>query len=127
MAAAFTPSSFSAADLSRPLVPDPLNPGKMKVDTSNFGYQSSTPGQIVVVRAVYEWPTFVTGLGLNLSDLSNNKRLLMSTAYASWPMSWITSAMTSAIACSVWRAINHTLAHGLESFRIHDRPKPSGS
>jgi Flp pilus assembly protein TadG len=75
-----TASSFNAADLSRPLVPDPLNPGKMKLDTSSFGYQSSTPGQIVVVRVVYEWPTFVTGLGLNLSDLSNGKRLLMSTA-----------------------------------------------
>jgi Flp pilus assembly protein TadG len=75
-----TTSSFSSADLSLPLVPDPLNPGKMKVDTSNFAYQSSTPGQIVVVRVVYEWPTFVTGLGLNLSTLSDGNRLLMSTA-----------------------------------------------
>jgi Flp pilus assembly protein TadG len=75
-----TTTSFSVANLSRPLVPDPLNPGKMKVDTSSFGYQSSNPGQIVVVRVVYEWPTFVRGLGLNLSDLSDGNRLLMSTA-----------------------------------------------
>ena len=75
-----TASSFSSANLARPLVPDPLKPGQMKVDTSSFGYQSSTPGQIVVVRVVYEWPTFVTGLGLNLSDLSDGNRLLMSTA-----------------------------------------------
>lgn len=75
-----TATSFSSANFSRPLVPDPLNPGKMKVDTSSFGYQASNPGQIVVVRVVYEWPTFVKGLGLNLSDLSDGNRLLMSTA-----------------------------------------------
>jgi Flp pilus assembly protein TadG len=75
-----TATAFSNANLARPTVPDPLKPGQMKVDTSSFGYQSSTPGQIVVVRAVYEWPTFVTALGLNLSDLSNGNRLLMSTA-----------------------------------------------
>lgn len=75
-----TATSFTTANLTRPTVPDPLKPGQMKVNTSTFGYQASTPGQIVVVRVVYEWPTFVTGLGLNLSDLSNGNRLLMSTA-----------------------------------------------
>jgi Flp pilus assembly protein TadG len=73
-------STFATADMTRPTVPDPLNPGKMKVDTTNFGYQASNPGQIVVVRVVYEWPTFVHGFGLNLTDLSNGNRLLMSTA-----------------------------------------------
>jgi Flp pilus assembly protein TadG len=73
-------SSFSTANFSRPLVPDPLHPGQFKVDTSSFGYQSSAPGEIVVVRVVYEWPTFVHGLGLNLSTLSNGNRLLMSAA-----------------------------------------------
>lgn len=75
-----TASGFSTADLSLPVVPDPQHPGQMKVDTSSFAYQSSTPGQIVVVRVVYEWPTFVTGLGLNLSTLSDGNRLLMSAA-----------------------------------------------
>ncbi len=73
-------SSFGTADFSRPLVPDPLKPGQFKVDTSSFGYQASNPGEIVVVRVVYEWPTFVNGLGLNLSTLSNGNRLLMSAA-----------------------------------------------
>jgi Flp pilus assembly protein TadG len=73
-------ASFSAADLSPPVVDDPLNPGKKKTDTSNFGYQATQPGDVVVVRVVYEWPTFVSGLGLNLSNLSNGNRLLMSTA-----------------------------------------------
>ena len=75
-----TSASFAGADLSPPVVPDPLNPGKKKTDTSSFAYQATTPGQIVIVRVVYEWPTFVRGLGLNLSTLSNNNRLLMSTA-----------------------------------------------
>jgi Flp pilus assembly protein TadG len=75
-----TAASFSGANLSQPTVPDPLYPGKKKTDTSNFAYQASAPGQIVVVRVIYEWPTFVTGLGLNLSTLSNGKRLLMSAA-----------------------------------------------
>jgi Flp pilus assembly protein TadG len=75
-----TAAAFDINDLRRPLVDDPAHPGEKKVDTSNFGYQASGPGQIVVVRVIYEWPTFVRGLGLNMADLSNGKRLLMSAA-----------------------------------------------
>jgi hypothetical protein len=35
----------------------------------------------VVVRAFYQWPLFVTGLGFNLANLTGGKRLL-SGSYA---------------------------------------------
>jgi Flp pilus assembly protein TadG len=75
-----TAATFAAADLSAPTVPDPAHPGQKKVDTATWGYQVSNPGDIVVVRVAYEWPTFVTALGFSLAQLSNSKRLLMSTA-----------------------------------------------
>jgi Flp pilus assembly protein TadG len=73
-------TAFNVADFSTPTVPDPLNPGKVKVDVTNWGYQSSQPGQIVVVRVVYEWPTFIHNLGLNMTTLSDGNRLLMATS-----------------------------------------------
>jgi len=47
--------------------------------TGDFGYQPGGPGDIVVVRLLYQWPVYVSLLGLNLSDMSSGKRLLMST------------------------------------------------
>ena len=38
------------------------------------------PGDIVVVRLLYEWPVYVSLLGLNLADLAGSKRLIMATA-----------------------------------------------
>lgn len=49
------------------------------LQTSAFGYQPGGPGDIVVVRLLYQWPVYVSLLGLNLSDMSGSKRLLMST------------------------------------------------
>ena len=49
------------------------------LQTNNFGYLPGGPGDIVVVRLMYQWPVYVSLLGLNLSDLSGGKRLLMST------------------------------------------------
>jgi len=46
---------------------------------TNFGYTPGGPGDIVVVKLMYQWPVYVSLLGLNLSDLSGGKRLLMST------------------------------------------------
>jgi Flp pilus assembly protein TadG len=48
-------------------------------DTSSFGYTPGGPGDIVVVRLMYQWPVYVSLLGLNLADTSGSKRLLMST------------------------------------------------
>lgn len=51
---------------------------------NNFTYQSSNPGDTVVVRAFYQWPLFVTKLGYNITNIgcgtSNTYRLLASTA-----------------------------------------------
>lgn len=52
-----------------------------KLDTSDFGYSPGKQGDVVVVRVVYEWPTFVRGLvGFDMSTLPNGKHLLMATA-----------------------------------------------
>lgn len=50
------------------------------LQTSSFGYQPGGPGQIVVVRLMYQWPVFASMLGLNLSDMAGSKRLIMATA-----------------------------------------------
>jgi len=47
---------------------------------NNMKYCPGDSGDIVVVRLFYQWPTFVTGLGFNLSNLSGNKILLSATA-----------------------------------------------
>jgi Flp pilus assembly protein TadG len=68
-------SQFSDINLSTlPLDED----GKLKTD--GFVYQPGGPGDIVVVRIMYQWPVYVSLLGLNLSDMAGGKRLLMSTS-----------------------------------------------
>ena len=47
---------------------------------NNMQYNPGGSGSIVVVRLFYQWPTFVTGLGFNLSNLSNGTVLLSATA-----------------------------------------------
>jgi Flp pilus assembly protein TadG len=49
----------------------------------NFNPTQYTPGasgQITVVKVSYLWPIFVTGLGYNIANQPNNKRLLTATA-----------------------------------------------
>jgi hypothetical protein len=48
--------------------------------TNIWQYNPGSPGQIVVVRAMYQWPVFLGPLGFNLSNLANGDRLLMATA-----------------------------------------------
>jgi len=68
-------SQFADINLSTlPLDAD----GKLKTDS--FVYQPGGPGEIVVVRVMYQWPVHVSLLGLNLSDMAGGKRLLMSTS-----------------------------------------------
>jgi Flp pilus assembly protein TadG len=48
--------------------------------TNNFVYQPGGPGDIVVVRLMYQWPVYVSLLGFNgLSNMSGSNRLLVST------------------------------------------------
>jgi Flp pilus assembly protein TadG len=65
---------FSGVDLGAPLDEDG------NLDTSDFVFQPGGKGSIIVVRVAYEWPTFLRQFGLDLANLPNGKRLLMSTA-----------------------------------------------
>ncbi len=64
-------TNFASVPLAKP-----ITGGVMDTNTS---YSPGTPGDIVVVKLMYQWPVYVSLLGLNLSDLSGGKRLLMST------------------------------------------------
>jgi Flp pilus assembly protein TadG len=71
-------SSFSSANPG----PVPIKDGK--VDSSGFGFDAgtgSTPGnpQIVTVRAVYQWPIYMSLMNPGLADIGNT-RLLVATA-----------------------------------------------
>lgn len=70
-------SSFSAITIVSPID----DTGKLN---NNFVYQSSNPGDTVVVRAFYQWPLFVTRLGYDIANIgsgsSNPYRLLAATA-----------------------------------------------
>ena len=64
-------SNFATVNTAKPIT-------NGQVDT-NVGFEPGEPGDIVVVRLMYQWPVYVSLLGLNLSDVSGGKRLLMST------------------------------------------------
>jgi Flp pilus assembly protein TadG len=66
-------STFASANTSKPI------DANGNVQTGTFGYAPGGPGSIVVVRLVYQWPVYVSLLGLNLADSAGSKRLLMST------------------------------------------------
>jgi len=68
-----TYSSFASVDNSPPLDAN----GNLK---TNFGYQPGGPGDIVVVRLMYQWPVYASLLGFNLGNMAGNKRLIMATA-----------------------------------------------
>nr|WP_296576828.1 TadE/TadG family type IV pilus assembly protein [Phreatobacter sp.] len=50
------------------------------VNYAGMTYSQGNGGDIVVVRAVYEWPVLMPTFGLTVGNLSNGKRLLMATA-----------------------------------------------
>ena len=66
-------SSFASISTSKP-----VDSGG-NLQTSSFGYSPGGPCAIVVVRLMYQWPVYVSLVGLNLSDTAGSKRLLMST------------------------------------------------
>jgi Flp pilus assembly protein TadG len=69
-------SSFSVANAGAPTL---TYNGSGQV-TNAWQYNPGSPGQIVVVRAMYQWSTFLGPLGFNLSNLSNGHRLIMASA-----------------------------------------------
>jgi len=50
------------------------------LQVNDFGYAPGGPNDIIVVRIMYQWPVYVSLLGLNLADMAGNKRLLVATA-----------------------------------------------
>lgn len=68
-----TAANFGNADMSKP-----INASGDFVN--NFTYQPGAAGDIVVVRAMYQWPVYVSLLGLHLANMNGGKRLLMATA-----------------------------------------------
>ncbi|HOV03219.1 MAG TPA: pilus assembly protein [Kaistiaceae bacterium] len=73
-----TYASFKNADFS-----SPTEDGKLKTD---FQYDPGVGGDIVVVRAFYEWQTYFNFFGYNMSNLSDGKRLLgAATAFRNEP------------------------------------------
>jgi Flp pilus assembly protein TadG len=66
-------STFSSVSM-----PSPIDQNGNFVN--NFSYQPGGPGEIVVVRIMYQWPVYVSLLGFNLSDIAGGKRLLVATA-----------------------------------------------
>jgi Flp pilus assembly protein TadG len=68
-----TYSSFGTASTAAPVTNGQLV-------TNNMAYQPGGPGNIVVVQVYYQWPIYVSLLGLSLSNLNNNYRLLVATA-----------------------------------------------
>ena len=81
-----TYSSFAAVNTA----PLPINNGQF--DTTNLNYNPGGDGDIEVVTLYYQWPIYVSLLGNNLSNLSNNKRLLVATAvFCNEPFSGVKS------------------------------------
>jgi Flp pilus assembly protein TadG len=79
-----TYASFVNATITKP-----VDPNTGLIDTSGFTYQPGVAGDIVVMRFVYKWPTFVRTFGLNVSDLSDGYRLMMATAaFRNEPFTW---------------------------------------
>jgi Flp pilus assembly protein TadG len=71
-----TASSFAAANTALPTL---TFDGQGHV-TNNWAYQPGNPGDIVVMRVMYQWPVFLGPLGLSLSNEANGNLLLMATA-----------------------------------------------
>lgn len=70
-------NSYATADLSAPTVTY-----SGSTPSSNGKYDYGAPGDIVLVRLSYPYPTVTGPLGFDLSTLSNGSRLLIATSLA---------------------------------------------
>jgi Flp pilus assembly protein TadG len=68
-----TSGDFSGANLGKPTFK-----ANGQIDDTGFQYQQGGPGDIVVVRVMYEWPLILRTFGLDLADTPGGRRLLMS-------------------------------------------------
>jgi Flp pilus assembly protein TadG len=49
------------------------------LNTAGFGYSPGNPGDIVVVRLIYQWPIIAAGLAAGLVNSANNTNTLIAT------------------------------------------------
>jgi len=66
--------SFAGVNIAEPI------DGVTKTFINDMKYCPGKDGDVVVVRLFYPWPVFVTGLGFNLANMVDGKRLLTATA-----------------------------------------------
>jgi Flp pilus assembly protein TadG len=69
-------SSFSSASTTTPT----LTFNAQGQVSNAWSYNTGNPGDIVVVQVMYQWPVVLGPLNFTLANLSNGKRLLVSTA-----------------------------------------------
>jgi Flp pilus assembly protein TadG len=69
-------SDFASANATSPTLTFNAN-GTV---SNTWNYSPGTPGSIVVVQVMYQWPIILGPLNFNLSNLANGNRLLVSTA-----------------------------------------------
>ena len=75
-------SSFASANTSTPT----LTFDSSGAVTNQWAWSPGSPGDIVIVQVMYQWPVMLGPLGFNLANLSNGNRLLVSTvAFKSEP------------------------------------------
>ena len=48
--------------------------------TNAYVYQPGNPGDVVVVRLIYQWPIFASGLGIGLVNSANHTNMLVASA-----------------------------------------------
>jgi len=68
---------FASANVSSPTLT--FNPTNGNV-TNTWSYNTGNPGDVLVIEVIYEWPIVLGPLGMNLSNLSDGNRQLVSTA-----------------------------------------------
>ena len=71
-----TYASFAAGNTSLPT----LSFNAQGQVTNSWQFNPGGPGDIVIVRIMYQWPVFGGPLGFNLSNLGNGNRLIMASA-----------------------------------------------
>jgi Flp pilus assembly protein TadG len=48
--------------------------------TNNYVFQPGNPGDVVVVRLIYQWPIYASALGIGLATTAGNTNTLVATA-----------------------------------------------
>jgi Flp pilus assembly protein TadG len=71
-----TSDSFSDANPAAPT----LTFGSNGQVSNSWTYTPGSPGSIVVLQVMYQWPVYGSLLGFNLSNLSNGNHLLIATS-----------------------------------------------